>query len=502
VIRVEKWQLALQTTSLVVGFMVWVLISSLIPNIKEDIPLSDSEVAIVTAIPVILGSLLRIMLGYWTNRFGARILFFISLIILLFPVFFLSFANSPFDLMVGGLLLGIAGALFSIGVTSLPKYFPKEKHGLVNGIYGIGNVGTAITAFSAPVLASMIGWENTVRLFIFPLLVFALLNLLFGDRHEHKDHTSLVEQVKGVYRDEKLWFLSLFYFITFGSFVAFTVYLPNFLVSNFQLTPVDAGIRTAGFITLATFIRPVGGWLSDRFNPFTILLFVFGGLTFAGVLLSFTLSITLYTIGCLIVAICAGIGNGAIFKLVPYYFSKQAGIVNGVVSAMGGLGGFFPPIVLSIVFNTTGHYAIGFMALSEFALASFVIVVWMYYQGKLNLEAKIMDKVVQGMMVTNREGVIEKVNPAFTIVTGYQPDEVIGNTPRILKSGKHDELFYKNIWDSIKKKGYWQGEIWNKRKNNQLYLEWLTISEVKNEAGEVKYYVALFSDITEHKRIE
>jgi MFS transporter, NNP family, nitrate/nitrite transporter len=500
IMKSNKWQLPLQTSSLIIGFMVWVLISSLIPNIKEDIPLADNEVAMVTAVPVILGSLLRVALGYWTNRFGARMLFFISFILLLFPVFYISIADSKLDLILGGFLLGIGGAIFSIGVTSLPKYYPKEKHGFVNGIYGAGNIGTAITSFAAPALAGSIGWTNTVRLFLIPLALFALLNFLFGDRNEPKVQTSLGGQIKSVYRNEKLWFLSLFYFVTFGSFVAFTVYLPNFLVTNFGLTSVDAGLRTAGFISIATLLRPVGGWLGDKFNPYLILFLVFFGLTFSGVLLSFSPNLMLYTIGCLTVAFCAGIGNGAVFKLVPYHFSKQAGIVNGIVAAVGGLGGFFPPIVLSIVFNITSHYAIGFMALAMFALSSSIIVVWMFYLEKLSLESKIIENVGQGLMVTNMNGVIEKVNKAFTRVTGYEEKEAIGQKPSLLRSGKHDEAFYNKMWDSIEEKGYWEGEIWNKRKNNEIYLEWLTISEVKDDVGEPKYYIGLFSDLTEHQK--
>lgn len=381
-----KLQLPLQTTSLVVGFMVWVLISSLMTSIRADIELTASQVSLVTAVPVILGSLLRIFIGFWTNRFGARLLFALSFIALLFPIYYISIADSFMDLIIGGLFLGIAGATFSIGVTSLPKYYPKEKHGFVNGIYGAGNIGTAITSFSAPVLAVNFGWVATVRMFLVLVLLFALLNFIFGDRKEPKVQTPLVEQIKEVYRDTKLWFLSLFYFITFGSFVAFTVYLPNFLAENFGLSSVDAGLRTAGFITLATIMRPIGGWLADRFNAFIILMYVFAGITLAGALLSFSPSLELYTIGVLTVAFCAGIGNGTVFKLVPFYFSKQGGIVNGIVSAVGGLGGFFPPIVLTAVYNMTGQYAIGFMALSEFALASLVIVISMYYQEKLSLQ--------------------------------------------------------------------------------------------------------------------
>ncbi|WP_313799778.1 nitrate/nitrite transporter [Cytobacillus sp.] len=376
-------QLPLQTFSLVAGFMVWVILSALMPFIKEDIHLSANQLALVTAIPVVLGSVLRIPIGYWTNRFGARKLFSISFILLLFPIYYISISNSFTDLLVGGLFLGISGAVFSVGVTSLPKYYPKERHGFVNGIYGVGNVGTAITTFSAPVLAIRFGWQTTVQLFLIIVLVVAAVNFFLGDKKEPKVVTPLKDQIKSVYKNEKLWCLSLFYFLTFGAFVAFTIYLPNFLVAHFELEKVDAGLRTAGFIAIATFVRPLGGWLGDKFNSFKILMVVFAGLTLSGILLAFNPTLTFYSIGCLTIAFCAGIGNGTIFKLVPMYFSKQGGIVNGIVSAMGGLGGFFPPLMLSFLFNLTGHYAIGFMALSQVALASLIIVVWMYYQEKL-----------------------------------------------------------------------------------------------------------------------
>ncbi|CAM3822274.1 nitrate transporter NarK [Bacillus paramycoides] len=378
-----NFQLSLQTSNLVIGFMVWVILSSLMPYIKVDIPLTAGQISMVTAVPVILGSILRIPIGYWTNRYGARKLFFISFILLLFPVFYISVANSMMDLIIGGLFVGIGGAVFSVGVTSLPKYFPKESHGFVNGIYGVGNAGTAITSFLAPVIATSVGWRTTVQCYLVLLAAFALMNFLLGDRKEKKVNTPLIEQIKGVYKNEKLWFLCIFYFLTFGSFVAFTVYLPNFLVSHFGLEKVDAGMRTAGFIVLATMMRPIGGWLGDKFNPFKILIFVFIGLTLSGIILSFMPSMHMYTFGCLLVAFCAGIGNGTIFKLVPMYFSEQAGIVNGLVSALGGLGGFFPPLILTLLFQLTGHYAIGFMALSEVALACLIITVWMYSQEKL-----------------------------------------------------------------------------------------------------------------------
>ncbi|WP_042355437.1 MFS transporter [Bacillus rubiinfantis] len=487
-------QLVIQTSSLIVGFMIWVLISSLMTYIKDDIHLSSTQTSWATAVPVILGSLLRVPIGFWANRYGARILFTISFIILVIPIAIIGYAHSFTMLILGGFLLGIGGAVFSIGVTSLPKYYPKDRHGFVNGIYGAGNIGTAITSFSAPVLANIYGWRTTVLIFLAIVLVFAVMNFIFGDKQEQKVHQSFMSSYTQVYRNPKLWFLSLCYFITFGSFVAFTIYLPSFLVNHFELSKVDAGLRTAGFIALATIFRPIGGWLGDKINPFLILMAVFFSLTFAGFLLSFTPSLPIYSFGCLLVAFFAGIGNGAVFKLVPLYFSKQAGIVNGIVAAMGGLGGFFPPIILTILFNWTGHYAIGFMSLSEFSLATLVLVVWLYYQDKLDVSAKIVDHSTEGIVLTDPNGVIQKVNPAFSKITGYAQDEVIGKTPSVLQSGEHDQRFYKNMWDSLITDGFWEGNIWNKRKNNDIYKEWLTITSIKDDTGETKHYVGIFKE--------
>lgn len=494
-------QLPLQTLNLVVGFMVWVIISSLVPFIGEDIAIPSERLAIVTAVPVVLGSILRIPLGYYANIFGARIIFLASFILLLFPVFYLSEASSFADLIIGGLFLGVGGAVFSVGVTSLPKYYPKEKHGLVNGIYGAGNIGTAITTFSAPLIATQIGWSATIKLFLILLLAFIALNFFFGDRHEAKMKTPIFEQIKGVYKNEKLWFFSLFYFITFGSFVAFTIYLPNFLVNNFGLEKVDAGMRTAGFIAVATFLRPIGGWLADKLQPLLLLMGTFFIYTIAAIVLAFSPSIGLYTAGSLAIAVSAGIGNGVIFKLVPFYFNKQAGIANGIVSMMGGLGGFFPPIMLSIIFSLTGQYSIGFMLLSQVALASLVLVVWMYYQDRLQLAGEVFNSTGQGILVTDTSGRIKTVNPAFTKLTGFEKGDVLGQNPSIMKSGKQPPDFYQKMWSEIKEKGMWQGEIWNKRKSGEEYLQWLNISAVKDDTGEVVRYVGTFTDITsEYKK--
>lgn len=494
---IKKMQLPLQTSNLVVGFMVWVLISSLLPFMREDIAIAPEKVAIVTAIPVVLGSVLRIPLGYYANVIGARMVFFLSFILLLFPVYYISIATTLLDLVIGGTFLGIGGAVFSVGVTSLPKYYPKEKHGLINGIYGMGNIGTAVSTFAAPVLADKFGWTATVQFYLVILALFALMNFLLGDRKEPKVKTKIVEQMKGVYKNEKLWFFSLFYFITFGSFVAFTVFLPSFLVDFFALDKVDAGMRTAGFIVIATLIRPVGGWLADKFQPLFLLMGVFAGLTIASIILAFSPAIHLYTFGSLLIAFTAGIGNGVIFKLVPFYFNKQAGIANGIVSMMGGLGGFFPPLLLSGIFTITGSYSIGFMAFSQVALVSLVLVIWLYYMDRLTLSKEVFDSTGQGILVTKKDGTIISVNPMFTTLTGYQEEDVVGKRPNILSAGRNDKRFYEDMWKEILETGLWSGELWNKRKNGEEYLQLLTISAIHDEDGDVSRYVGTFNDVSQ-----
>ena len=367
-----NFQLGLQTLSLIVGFMVWSIISPIMPFISKDVAITGSQLSIVIAIPVILGSILRVPFGYLTNKVGAKWIFFISFIILLFPIFFLSQAQSVGMLMTSGFFLGIAGATFSVGVTSIPKYFPKERVGLANGIYGMGNIGTAISSFLAPPIAGVIGWQSTVRLYLILLALFAILMFFFGDSQERKVHVPLMEQTRKLMGDLRLYYLSFWYFITFGSFVAFGVFLPNYLVSHFHIESVDAGIRSGIFIALATLLRPLGGILGDKLNAVHMLIIDFVCITSGGIILGLSNNILMFTIGCLLISVCAGIGNGLVFKLVPHYFSKEAGTANGIVSMMGGLGGFFPPLVISLVVSVTGSSHFAFILLAIFAIIALV----------------------------------------------------------------------------------------------------------------------------------
>lgn len=368
-------QLTLQTLSLVAGFMAWSIISPLMPFISQDVDISPGQISVILAIPVILGSVLRVPFGYLTNIVGAKWVFFWSFIVLLLPIFLLGQAQSPGMLMLSGFFLGIGGAIFSVGVTSVPKYFSKDKVGLANGIYGVGNIGTAVSSFCAPVLAGAIGWQNTVRSYLIILSIFAILMFFLGDKNEPKVKIPLMAQVKDLSKNYKLYYLSLWYFITFGAFVAFGIFLPNFLVDHFSIDKVDAGIRSGIFIALATFLRPVGGVIGDKFNAVQALIIDFVIMIIGALILSLSSHIVLFTIGCLAISICAGVGNGLIFKLAPSYFSKEAGSANGIVSMMGGLGGFFPPLVITFVTSITGSSHLAFFFLAIFGVIALITMI-------------------------------------------------------------------------------------------------------------------------------
>jgi NNP family nitrate/nitrite transporter-like MFS transporter len=198
--------------------------------------------------------------------------------------------------------------------------------------------------------------------------VFGLLFLVLARNAPARVQPKKFHEYLGIFKREPIaWVLSLFYFLTFGGFVALGIYLPTFLKDIFGLTPTDAGARVAGFVILATMMRPVGGWLADKYGGAPVLLMVFAAIAILSLGLT-SPGIFVFTVGALGTAAALGLGNGAVFKLVPEYFPKETGTVTGLVGAFGGLGGFFPPLVLGFIRSRTGSYALGFVFLSAFAV--------------------------------------------------------------------------------------------------------------------------------------
>jgi NNP family nitrate/nitrite transporter-like MFS transporter len=373
--RESTKSLVLATVAFALCFSVWGLIAPLAPQFQELYGLTSTQISIVIATPVLLGSLFRIPIGLLTDRFGGRAVFTILMLFLLLPVFMIGFFGGSFSgLLFWGFLLGVAGSSFAVGVPYVSKWYPPEKQGLALGIYGMGNIGQAIAAYTAPVIAGALGWQWVFWLFLLPIMAMAAAFWFVGrDAPAAGPRPALAEGV-ALFREEAgPWVLSLFYFLTFGGFVAFGIYLPTLLVDVFALDPADAGRRAAGFIVLATFARPVGGWLADKVGGVPTLAVIFALLPLLAVVLSLIPGMVLFTFAALSIAMLLGLGNGAVFKLVAQMYPGKTGAVTGVVGAAGGLGGFFPPLVLGVVRDATGSYGFGFVLLALFAAGCFVV---------------------------------------------------------------------------------------------------------------------------------
>ena len=374
--------LFLSTTAFGVSFAVWGLLAALAPTFTQLYNLSATEKSIMIAVPVLLGSVGRLGAGMLADRFGGRNVFAALLVFSAIPAVAIGFSTSFNQLLIFGLFLGIAGTTFPVGVGFTSRWFPPEKQGSALGVYGMGNIGQSVAVFFAPVLALWLGdWRAVFYIFAAVALIWGIVFYLSAENDTTTARPkSVSEMLRPLKQSKTAWVLSLFYFLTFGGFVALALYMPTFLREIFNLSATDAGARTAGFVVLATLMRPVGGILADKIGGAKVLLFVFVVIAVLSLFLSFD-TIVPFTIGALGCAAALGLGNGAVFKLVPQYFPKETGTVTGLVGAFGGLGGFFPPIELGLVKDATGSYTIGFALLAAFSILCLAVNYFYFLRG-------------------------------------------------------------------------------------------------------------------------
>ncbi|HEY4588973.1 MAG TPA: MFS transporter [Thermoanaerobaculia bacterium] len=360
--------LALGTLSFAVCFMAWGLVSAFAPRFREMFSLSATQTALLVAVPVLLGSLARLPVGMLADRFGGRSVFTVLMLLVAVPAWLVPAAGSYQALLGVAFFLGIAGSSFPVGVGFVSRWTPAERQGSALGVYGLGNIGQSAAVFLGPLLAARIGWHPVFQGAAVLLIVWGIAFGLLARDAPSTARPKGVGEMLGVLRRERLaWVLSLFYFLTFGGFVAFSIYLPTLLKDQFGLKPADAGFRAAGFVVLATLMRPVGGWLADRIGGARVLAGVFLGVAPFALLMTWPVMLP-FTVGALGCAALLGVGNGAVFKLVPQYFPKETGTVTGLVGAMGGLGGFFPPLLLGVFRDRLGVAWPGFVLLAAMAL--------------------------------------------------------------------------------------------------------------------------------------
>lgn len=374
-------ELTLATTAFTICFYAWSLLGPLGPALQDQLGLTEGELALTVSIPVVLGSLMRIPLGVFTDRYGGRRVFTALMAFTPLPLVGLALFNDSWGaVLVCGFLLGFAGASFAVGVPFVNKWYPPGRQGFALGIYGVGMGGTVVGALSAPRIADATSLD--APFWIAAGLVGAMAVVFWTMARDAPGSAggksgSILASL-AVFRGPgsgRAWALTLFYFLAFGGFVAMFLYLPKLLTVVHDLSKTDAGARAAGFALLAVVARPLGGIASDRVGATTVLTASFIGTgSLALVLAAFYEHMVPLTIACLTMAVFLGLGTGAVFKLVPQWFPDRVGAVTGVVGAAGGLGGFFPPLVMALVKSLTGSYTLGFVLMTVVAAGALSVL--------------------------------------------------------------------------------------------------------------------------------
>lgn len=356
--------LVLATLSFAVCFSVWVLYSPLAPHLRKDLNLTETQLSLLVSIPALLGSTIRIPMGILTDIYGGRKVFTALMAFCFFPAALAMYANSYTSLLFCGLFFGIAGTSFAVGIPHVSRWYPPEKQGLALGIYGMGNMGAAVTTLLAERIIHKYfndQWHYIFPVYAIPLLLMAFLYWNYTSDAPSTARPKGLSQLLEVYKRNPLaWVFCLFYWVTFGGFVCFSLYLPAYFIKVYNISHVTAGDLTTAFIFVTSLIRPLGGYLADRMDGRRILLYLYTIAAFLLLLEGTNPSVGLAIVAFISLGLLFGIGNGVIYKLVPTYFAAETGAVGGLVGAAGGLGGFFTPVILGVSKDFTGSYFGGF----------------------------------------------------------------------------------------------------------------------------------------------
>jgi MFS transporter, NNP family, nitrate/nitrite transporter len=357
------------------SFMVWVLLGPLAPFLRQTFGLSATRQGLLVAVPLLGGSLFRPVLGTLADRFGGRVVGLIGLALTLLTLAAgWTAASSEWQLFVLGFFLGIAGASFAVALPLASGWYPPEYQGLAMGIVGAGNSGSLMATLLAPRLAERYGWANTFGLAIVPILAVTIVFAWCAVDSPRRQARSTWRDYAAVLREPDTMWFSLLYGFTFGGFIGFTSFLTTFFNEEYRMSRVSAGDFTTLVVVSGSLLRPLGGWLADRVGGYRLLLALLGGvglcLSVVATLppLNVVVPLLFVTLGLL------GMGNGAVFQLVPQRFTYRMGMVTGIVGAAGGLGGFFLPSMLGAARDVTGSYSAGLAGVAVLSLVATMVL--------------------------------------------------------------------------------------------------------------------------------
>lgn len=356
------------------AFMVWVILGPLAVNIAKDLQLNSAQKGLMVATPLLAGAALRLIMGILVDRLKPKMAGTIGQVIVItaLAVAWLVGIHSFTEVMILALFLGVAGASFAAALPLASSWYPPHYQGAAMGIAGAGNSGTALAALFAPSLAKAFGWNAVFGFTLIPLVLVLIIYLVFAkDNPDYHSHKGLSEYLK-VLNDKDTWWFMFFYSVTFGGFSGLASSLTVYFNDQYGVDVVHAGFYTAACVFAGSIMRPIGGTLADRIGGIRTLLVMY---TFAGAslyIVSLSLSHAWMALTALVGGmLCLGMGNGAVFQLVPQRFRREIGVMTGLIGMAGGFGGFCLAAGLGYSKQMTGHYSLGF---AIFACLS--IVAW------------------------------------------------------------------------------------------------------------------------------
>lgn len=412
----QNQALGMSTVAFIVCFAVWTIFSIIGVQIKKELGLNDTQFGLLVGTPILTGSLIRLMLGIWTDQYGGRIVYTAVMVSAAIATWLLSWAYSYETFLIAALGVGIAGGSFAVGIAYVSKWYDRQKQGTALGIFGMGNVGAAVTKFVAPFIMVAYGWQTVAQVWAGGLLVMAVLFWFLT-----KDDPALAERrISGAKPEPflsqlaplanlQVWRFSLYYFFVFGAFVALSLWLPRYYVGVYGLPITTAGMLGAAYSIPGSVFRVLGGVLSDKYGARRVMYWTFIGCVICTFLLSYPA--TQYTVAGIrgpieftiaigfvpftILTFCLGffmsLGKAAVYKHIPVYYPKHVGSVGGIVGLIGGLGGFVLPIAFGAMNDLIGVWTSCFMLL--FVLVATALL-WMHL-AILRMERRQMPELAQ-----------------------------------------------------------------------------------------------------------
>ncbi|MDA4104137.1 nitrate/nitrite transporter [Mycolicibacterium monacense] len=371
--------LALATWASAINFWAWNMIGPLSTTYAGDLSLSSTQASMLVATPILVGSLGRIVVGSLTDRFGGRVMFIAISLASIIPVLAVGAAGTAGSyplLLVFGFFLGIAGTVFAVGIPFANHWYEASRRGFATGVFGMGMVGTALSAFFTPRFVNWFGLFTTHLVVAIALALTAVLCLLAmrDSPHFSPNTDAVLPKLKAAAKLGVTWEMSFLYAVVFGGFVAFSNYLPTYIKTIYGFSAVDAGARTAGFALAAVLARPLGGALADRIPPKYVVLTSFAGTAALAFVAVFQPPPDLWSAATFItLAVFLGVGTGGVFAWVARRSPAQSvGSITGIVAAAGGLGGYFPPLVMGGTYDAVDNdYTVGLLLLVATALIAF-----------------------------------------------------------------------------------------------------------------------------------